>query len=136
MGNAGRIIIIFLFVSLVPCTYAFADQLKKGLWEGTMVFEETVVKVEYNVSYGTQNEDKTPQIEMVYLGYEPRKDYVRMLGSIEIKGDAIKFNIPEGLETKQCTLTIQKNNKYSGECKSDKATNGETSKLTMAPVAE
>ena len=137
--------ILFTFFSLVfilycagvvaePQTESQTEPLKEGAWKGT--FKNSIgklYKIEYNVSYKTADEEKILQIEMVNLDLKPRPEFTYQLKSIELDKNTISFEIPEEHDTKLCTLTVQENNEYSGECKSNKETNGKTSQLTMAP---
>lgn len=137
MTNYIRRIILFVIIAIAPCAYVMADQLKEGQWKGKYVnIIGDSYPIELEVKYVTTDETKMLQIEMVKVGLKPRPKHTYQLENINLKEDALSFKIKEEHDTKQCSLKIQENNEYSGECKSDHAANGETSTITMAPVIE
>lgn len=137
MTTCARHIIFSVIIAILPFAYVTADELKEGQWKGKYVnIIGDSYPIELEVKYITNDEIKTLQIELVKVGLKPRPKHTYQLENINIKEDAISFNIKEEFDTKQCTLTMQENNEYYGKCKSDQASNGETSTITMAPVIE
>jgi hypothetical protein len=73
---------------------------------------------------------------MINLDLEPMPEFTYQLTDIEVKDGEISFKIPQEHDIKECTLRIQEDGRYVGECLSNKAIDGETSQITMIPVQE
>ncbi len=137
MKPYSHFIKLIIFITLFPFTSGIADELKEGEWGGTFINTlDKRYKIQYNVSYKSEDEIKVLQIEMINLDLEPMAEFTYQLIDIELKNNELRFKIPREHDTKECTLTKQEDGKYSGECLSNKATSGETSQITMIPASE
>ena len=126
--------LIIILILLTTCFNTSANELIEGVWEGNFINHlGKRYKIKYNVSYKTKDEKQTLQIEMINLDLEPKPEYTYQLVDINLQDENLEFKIPRKHDTKQCTLSQIEDSKYSGECLSDKARNGETSQISMIP---
>jgi len=124
---------ILLIAFLIPPSNAIAGDLEEGVWHGAITnYLNKRYELKFNVDYEFVDEKKGLQIQMVNLDLEPRPDYTYQLTEIDVKEKQLSFKIPgKNSHYRKCTLTKQEGGKYSGECVSDSAANGETSLISM-----
>lgn len=129
---------ILLIALLVLPGNAITDDLKKGVWHGTITNHldkryELEFNVDYeNLDYEFVDKKKGLQIQMVNLDLDPRPDYTYQLTEINVKEKQLSFKIPgENDHYRKCTLIKLGDCKYRGECVSDNAVHGETSQISM-----
>ncbi len=118
-------------------TGAMAEPLQEGEWQGALVNSlGKRYKLKYNIRYNNEEERKVLKIEMINLDLEPMPDYTYELVDIKYDEEQLSFNIPREHDTRKCVLTRQTESEYTGECKSNKATEGEVSQISLMPLSE
>jgi hypothetical protein len=125
--------LILLIAFLFSPANTIADDLEEGVWSGTITnYLNKRYELRFNVEYEFTDENDVLQIQMVNLDLEPRPDYTYQLTEINVKEKQLSFKIP-GVNNhyRKCILTKQEEYKYSGECVSDNAANGEISLISM-----
>lgn len=129
----NRLLYIGILLFLTPVG-AEGKELQEGEWKGTLTNAlGKRYKIQYNIRYQGEDERDSFDIEMINLDLEPTPDYTYQLIDIELSDETLRFKIPREYDTRDCILIKQDDSKYSGECQSDKAKDGEFSQISMSP---